>query len=115
MNEKEKLIEQLSKIDYKALSNTEPIFTEEEIAEYKKCGLSDAEIANLEQAETYARIIEVLPKDDKGADRLEQAVKELSSDSNKENINKLLAIANNDPVLLAQLFALSSLLEPEEK
>lgn len=97
----------------KEIGNPAPVFTEEQYNEFKNAGLTPDEIAVLEKAESYAQIIDILPTDNAGIDKLIEAVVSLSDDNAEVNINTLLAIAKKDPNLLMQLFAITAIAENE--
>lgn len=99
----------------KEITNPDPIFTKEEYEEFKKAGLTQEEITKLENAEAYAQIIDILPNDGEGADKIMAAFASLSNDSTKVNVENLLAIAQKDPNLLVQLLAITAIAENENK
>ena len=116
MNSNEKLIEALKKIDVKALVTPEPLFPEEVYEMFKRNGLSSEEIATLENAELKTRIMDLLPNDEKGQERLAAALESISKESGKENAVNLITIAQKDPAMLVQLMALTEVFKtPEER
>lgn len=109
--QQKKLIEQLSKINYKELAEVGPVFSKEEYAIYKQNGFSDKEIAQLEEAELLAQLVDHLPKDAKGVERLGGALDAVSSADPELNKRNLLLIAQKDPQMLVQLLALAEIAE----
>lgn len=97
----------------KEIANPAPVFTKEQYDEFKNAGLTPDEIATLEKAEEYAQIIDILPTDNAGIDKLIEAMTSLSDDNAEVNLNKLVAIAQKDPNLLMQLFAITAVAEIE--
>lgn len=107
MENNEKLLEALKKIDVKSLETPEPIFSPETYELFKKSGLSEDEIATLENAELKNRVLEILPDDEQGIERVAGALSAISRDNGDENVKNLLLIAQKDPEMLAKLMALT--------
>ena len=57
------------------------------------------------------QILELLPEDQKGLDRLAGALQANSKETTKENMANLLLIAQKDPQTLIQLFALTEVFD----
>lgn len=109
MENKEQLVESLKKI---AVTANEPIFTKEQVDLYKRCGLSDEEIKELERADALADVIGMLPTDEAGLNRLAAALGSISNENNPEqNLANLKIIAERDPEMLAKLMALATVKE----
>lgn len=115
MEGNEKLVEALKKVDVKALATPEPIFPEEAYKMFKRNGLSDEEIATLENAELKTRIMNLLPDDEKGQERLAMALQAISRETGKENAANLITIAQKDPAMLVQLMALTEVFKSAEE
>lgn len=111
MEGKEKIIEALNNIDVKELFEPRPVFSPAEYELYRKSGLSEEEISTLEMAEMKAQILELLPEDTQGLNRLAGALESISKESSKENMANLLLIAQKDPQTLIQLFALTEVFD----
>ena len=111
MDNKEKLIETLSRIDYKSLVEPRPMFSKEQYELFKANGLSKQEIEMLEQAEAYSELINLLPNDEKGTDRMLSALDAISTANPEINKQHILIIAEKDPEMLAKLLALAELME----
>ena len=109
MDNKEKVLEALKKIDVSSLVDNTPVFDEETYALFKKGGLSEDEIATLEYAELKARALEILPDDKKGMDRVFGALAAISKDTAEENAKNLALIAQKDPEMLFKLIALTEI------
>ena len=106
MENNEKLLEALKKIDFDALVNSEPIFPKNVYEMFEKSGLSEEEISSLEDSEILARAVEVLPDDAKSEARLNAAIGAISKDSSEENARNFLLIAQKDPKVFLQLMSL---------
>ena len=115
MEGNEKLIEALKNVDVKALVTPEPIFPKEAYEMFKRNGLSSEEIATLENAELKTRIMNLLPDDEKGQERLAMALQAISRESGKENAANLITIAQKDPAMLVQLMALTEVFKSAEE
>lgn len=115
MNGNEKLVEALKKIDVKSLVTPEPIFPKEAYEMFKRNGLSKDEIATLENAELKTRIMQLLPDDEKGQERLAMALQAISKESGKENAMNLITIAQKEPAMLVQLMALTEVFKTAEE
>ena len=115
MEGNEKLVEALKKVDVKALATPEPIFPKEAYELFKKNGLSSEEIATLENAELKTRIMNLLPDDEKGQERLAMALQAISKENGKENAANLITIAQKDPAMLVQLMALTEVFKSAEE
>ncbi|MBQ7917874.1 MAG: hypothetical protein IJ310_03550 [Clostridia bacterium] len=114
MEGNEKLIEALKNVDVKALVTPEPVFPKEAYEMFKRNGLSSEEIATLENAELKTRIMNLLPDDEKGQERLAMALQAISR-SGKENAANLITIAQKDPAMLVQLMALTEVFKSAEE
>lgn len=112
MEKKEKIMQGIENA-LKEIANPEPIFSKEQYEEFKKAGLTQEEVEKLENAEAYAQIIDILPNDGAGVDKILEAFASLSNDSTKTNVENLLAIAQKDPNLLVQLLAVTAIAENE--
>lgn len=99
----------------KEFTNPMPVFSEEDYKEFKAAGLTAEEIVGLERAEALSQIIDVLPENAEDIDKLLNSINSLSNDSAKINLNNLLTIAQKDPKLLVQLFAITAIAENENK
>ena len=106
MENNEKLLEALKKIDFDAFVNSEPIFPKNVYEMFEKSGLSEEEISSLEDSEILARAVEVLPDDAKSEARLNAAIGAISRDSSEENARNFLLIAQKDPKVFLQLMSL---------
>ncbi|MBR3885063.1 MAG: hypothetical protein IKJ33_01160 [Clostridia bacterium] len=115
MNGNEKLVEALKKIDVKSLVTPEPIFPKEAYEMFKRNGLSKDEIATLENAELKTRIMQLLPDDEKGQERLAMALQAISKETGKENAMNLITIAQKEPAMLVQLMALTEVFKTAEE
>ena len=111
MDGKEKIIEALKNIDVKELAEPKPVFSPEEYAFFQRSGLSADEVRTLENAEMLTQILELLPEDQKGLDRLAGALQAISKETTKENMANLLLIAQKDPQTLIQLLALTEVFD----
>jgi hypothetical protein len=109
--QQKKLVEQLAKINYKELAEVGPVFPKEVYEIYKQNGLTDQEIAQLEEAELLAQLVDHLPKDAKGIERLTGALAAVTSANPEINQRNLLLIAQKDPQMLVQLLALAEITE----
>lgn len=114
MENKEKVMKGLETA-LKEIANPEPIFSKEQYEEFKKAGLTQEEVEKLETAEAYAQIIDILPNNAAGIDKIMEAFASLSNDSTKANVENLLAIAQKDPNLFVQLMAVTAIAENEYK
>ena len=90
MKGNEKLIEALKNIDVKAMATPEPLFPQEAYDMFKRNGLSNEEIATLENAELKTRIMRLLPDDEKGQERLAAALQAISNENGKETLNTMI-------------------------
>ncbi len=111
MEGKEQLMEALRNIDVKELAEPRPVFSETEYRMFKNAGLSKEEVETLENAEMTRQIIELLPKDQAGIDKLASALQSISNENSKQNAANLLLIAQKDPERLVQLLALTEVFE----
>ena len=109
MDNKEKVLEALKKVDFSSLVDNTPVFSKETYELFKKGGLSEDEIATLEYAELKTRTLEVLPDDQKGMERVFGALAAISKDSAEENAKNLTLIAQKDPEMLLKLIALTEI------
>ena len=82
---------------------------------FKRNGLSNYEIATLENAELKTRIMNLLPDDEKGQERLAQALQSISKETGKENAVNLVTIAQKEPAMLVQLMALTEVFKTSEE
>lgn len=110
MENKEQLMEFVNSVNSSA---EEPVFSSEEIALFKNCGLSDEQIKAMEQTEMMSGVIEALPNDEAGTQRLAAAIGAISRPDSKESLANLKLIAEKDPKMFAQLMALTTLAENE--
>lgn len=115
MKGNEKLIKALENIDVKELAEPRPIFSENVYKIFKEHGLTAEEVSTLENAEMLSQIVDLLPDDDKGNERLAAALEAVSKETTKENMQNLLLIAQKDPQMLAQLLALTEVIDPIQK
>ena len=113
MENNEKLLEKLNKVDFSAFADKEPIFSKETYEMFKKGGLSEQEISTLEYAELRARALEVLPDDQKGAERVFGALAAISRDRGEENAKNIMLIAQKDPEMLVKLIALTEVVKTQ--
>lgn len=111
MDNKEKIIEALAKIDYASLALPKQVFSKEQYKLFEENGLTKKEIAQLEEAEVYSQLIDLLPNDAKGVDRMMSALDAVSNANPEINKKHLILIAQKDPQMLVQLLALAELLE----
>ncbi len=110
-NKEQQIIQGLKNI---AEAANEPVFSKEDYELFKRCGMSDEEIKQVEKAEVMSGVIDILPNDEAGLDRLAAALGAISNEKNPEqNLANLKIIAEKDPEMLAKLFALSSITENE--
>ncbi len=109
-NKEQQLIETLNTI---ASAAEEPIFSQEDYELFKKCGMTDEQIKGLEQTEMMSGVIEALPNDEAGTQRLAAALGAISRPDPKESQANLKLIAEKDPQMLAQLMALTVVAENE--
>ena len=91
----------------------EAVFSQEDIALFKKCGLSDEQIKAMEQTEMVSGVVDALPNDEAGTQRLAAAIGAISRQDSKESLANLNLIAEKDPKMFAQLMALTTLAENE--
>lgn len=94
-------------IDLTELAKPVEIFPKEIYEMFQRSGLSDEEISNLEEAELRSRVLDFLPDDPAGQDRLASALMAISKNSTEENSKNLTLIAQKDPQMLIQLMALT--------
>lgn len=107
-----KLIEEtMKKLNIEELQKDEPIFPAETYELFKANGLSQEDIEDMEKAEIFSQLVDLLPDDEKGLKLLTDAFALISKNSTKENLAGLQAIAMKDPKLLMQMFAFTSLVE----
>lgn len=110
-NKEQQIIQGLKNI---ASAANEPVFSKEDYELFKRCGISEEEIKHLEKTEMLAGVIDVLPGDEAGIQRLAAALGAISNENNPEqNLANLKIIAEKDPEMLAKLMALSSITENE--
>lgn len=109
MEGKEKLIEALKNIDVKELAEPRPVFSPEEYEAFVSAGMTKEEIGDLEKAEMLSQVIELLPTDKAGIERLIGALGAVSTNSDKQNLANLLTIAQKDPNMLVQMIASTEL------
>ena len=107
----QKLIDALSKINYKELAEPKPVFTQAEYDMFKQNGLTKEEIAQLEDTEMLSQLVELLPTDAKSISRLSGALDAVSSADPELNKRNLLLIAQKDPQMLVQLLSLAEVAE----
>lgn len=110
MEKNEKLVKDIAAV---VAAADKPIFSDEDYALFKKCGLTDEQIKGLEQAEMMSGVIDMLPNDDAGVKRLAGALGAISKADPKESLANLNLIAEKDPQMLAQLMALTAIAENE--
>ena len=96
-------------------SAEEPIFSEADYALFKKGGLSEDEIKNLEKVEMLANVADVLPKDEEGRQKLSAVIQFLSQGDKQTNLANMKKLAEKDPQVMLQLMALSTIAEEENK
>ena len=106
MENTEQLVESLRAV---ASAAVEPVFSKEDYALFKKCGLSAEDISKLEQAEAMSGVIDVLPNEEAGVQRLAAALGAISNEDSKKNIENLTLIAQRDPKMFQQLMALTAI------
>lgn len=109
-NNQKKLAEALAKINFKELANTKP-FSEDEYRVFKENGLTQEEISNLEDLESFSQLMDLLPADKKSIKRLSDALDAVSSVNPEANKKNLVLIAQKDPQMLVQLLALAEVAE----
>lgn len=84
-----------------------PLFDDADYAAFKESGLTDAQISSLMDTAALVETVEMLPKDDKGLDKLIEKAKKVFSDKNVgKSINNFFELAKKDPSLFAQIVAL---------
>ena len=84
-----------------------PLFDDADYAAFKESGLTDAQISSLMDTAALVETVEMLPKDDKGLDKLIEKAKKVFSDKNVgKSINNFFELAKKDPALFAQIVAL---------
>ena len=106
----QQLIDSLNKIESEA---NKPIFSEADYKMFRDCGMSEEQIKRLEHVEMMSNIINILPGDENGINRLVAALGALSKDDVNENLANLKLIVEKDPQTFAQLMALASVAENE--
>ena len=109
MENKDKVVEALKKIDFSTIIDKTPVFSNETYELFKKAGLSEKDVSTLEYAELKARALEVLPDDKKGMERVFAALAAISKDSAEENARNFELIARKDPEMLLKLIALTEI------
>ena len=115
MENKEQILESLKNVNFKELTEQKPVFSEEEYAMFKKSGLTPEEINKLEDGEMLRQVIELLPDEEAGLERLAKALEAISMDKTEDNLKNLLTIAQNEPNLLVQILALAEVTEQSEE
>ena len=108
--ENKELMESLQTL---ASAAEEPVFSKEDYELFKRCGLTDEQIKGLEQTEMMSGVIEALPNDEAGTQRLAGALGAISRPDSKESLANLKLIAEKDPQMLAQLMALEVIADNE--
>ena len=94
---------------FKETFKEKPVFSDEEYKMFREKGLTEEEIATLEDAERLAQVAEVLPDDPA---TLEQKIKELSeTKTTAEGLKYLLETAKNDPKTFVQMMAFAEAME----
>lgn len=109
--ENKELVESLKNV---ASGAEEAVFSKKDLDLFKKCGLSEEDIKNLEQTEMMSQVIDTLPNDEAGVQRLAAALGAISRENTQENLAALKLIAEKDPTMLAQLMALTTVAEENE-
>lgn len=89
-----------------------PVFSEEEYAVFNKY-MTPEQVKELENAENRYAVLDVLPDDEAGIQRLGAALGAISGANPKENMDNLKLIAEKDPERFVQLMALTSVAENE--
>lgn len=112
MENKEQLMEFVNTVNSTA---DEPIFSKEDYELFKKCGMTEEQIKSLEQAEMMSGVIDALPNDEAGTQRLGAALGAISGPDSKQNLANMKLIAEKDPKMFAQLMALSTVAEDASK
>lgn len=110
MENKEQLVESLKEV---ASVAEESVFSKADYELFKKCGLSAEDIAKLEQAEGMADVIDTLPGDEAGTQKLAAALGAISNQDSKKNMENLTLIAQKDPKMFEQLMALTAVSDNE--
>ena len=110
MENKEQLVESLREV---ASVAEESVFSKEDYALFEKCGISAEDIKKLEQAEMMSDVVDVLPGDDAGVQKLAAALGAISNKDSKKNIENLTLIAQKDPKMFQQLMALTAVSDNE--
>ena len=110
-NNQKKLVEALSKINYKELAEQKPVFTKAEYDMFKQNGLTKDEIAQLEETELLSQLLEHIPDDAKSLSRISGALDAVLTADPELNKRNLLLIAQKDPQMLVQLLALAEIAE----
>jgi hypothetical protein len=113
MDNKEKIVEALKKVDLKGLVSDEQVFSKATYEMFEKCGLSAEEVEKLERAELQTRVLETLPTDEASMNRIAGALAAISNADGKENAKNLALIAQKDPQMLMNLLALTEVFESE--
>ena len=95
-------------------SANEPVFSKEDYELFKKCGFTAQDVKDLEQTEMMSGVIDVLPEDNAGIQRMGAALGAISNEQNpKQNLENLKIIAERDPEMFAKLMALTTVVENE--
>ena len=110
MQMNEQLIESLKAL---VVSAEEPIFSAADYESFKRCGLSEDEISNLEKVQMMSGVVDVLPKDAEGIQKLSAVVNFLSQGDKQTNAENMKKLAEKDPQVMFQLMALAKIAENE--
>ncbi len=105
----------LKKLNSPTFSMEKSVFPKEVYDLFERNNLTQDEIETLERAELQTRVIELLPDDEKGRERLTMALQAISNEDGDKNLENLKIIAEKDPNMLVQLFALTEVFKsPQE-
>ena len=86
-----------------------PVFSEEEYKMFREKGLTEDEIATLEDAERLAQVAEVLPED---PTELAKKITEMSdTKTTQEGLKYMLETAKKDPQTFVQMMAFAEAME----
>ena len=97
-----------------AAAANEPVFKKEDYELFKRCGLTPEEVKDLEKAQMMSNIVEILPDDEAGIQRMGAALGAISNKEHPENnLKNLQIIAERDPEMFVKLMALTSVVENE--
>ena len=96
------------KLDISDFANEDPVFTEAQYKEFKENGLSDEEIATLEDAERLSKVVEELPEN---PEELSAILTELKGLDTEKGMLRLAKLAKEDPKKFIQVMAYTEAME----